>query len=168
MVNSSTTSITPATHAARHSIGGADPLVDPLLLHAARHDIGGVDEIPNLAAHAARHEAGGADEVNPAIFSTQTDVTASRNVAGTIYRNTSGKTMLVSVVLSLPFNATYACQAYAEDATPPTVLVAEFRENVIVNSHVTITFLVRDDDYYMVDGTIEANNCALTSWIEWT
>ena len=45
MVNSQTTSITPAQHAGRHVIGGADPLVDPLLLHASRHEIGGADAI---------------------------------------------------------------------------------------------------------------------------
>ena len=31
MVDSQVTSITPATHADRHSVGGADPLVNPLL-----------------------------------------------------------------------------------------------------------------------------------------
>ena len=43
MVKSQTTSITPAQHAARHAIGGADPLVNPLLLHGSRHEIGGDD-----------------------------------------------------------------------------------------------------------------------------
>ena len=33
MVNSSSISITPSQHAARHVVGGADPLIDPLLLH---------------------------------------------------------------------------------------------------------------------------------------
>ena len=39
MVKSNTTSITPAQHAARHSVGGADPLVDPILTsaHKASH-----------------------------------------------------------------------------------------------------------------------------------
>ena len=45
MVNSQVTSITPAIHADRHSVGGADPLVNPLLLHAARHGKGGGDVI---------------------------------------------------------------------------------------------------------------------------
>lgn len=45
MVQSNTVSITPATHADRHSVGGEDPLVNPLLLHASRHEAGGDDEI---------------------------------------------------------------------------------------------------------------------------
>ena len=45
MVDSQVTSITPATHADRHSVGGADPLVNPLLLHASRHELGGDDKI---------------------------------------------------------------------------------------------------------------------------
>ena len=39
MVKSQTTSITPAQHAARHAVGGADPFI-----HAAQHQIGGGDE----------------------------------------------------------------------------------------------------------------------------
>lgn len=45
MVKSETTSITPATHAARHAVGGADPLVNPLLLHASRHTPGNPDTV---------------------------------------------------------------------------------------------------------------------------
>ena len=43
MVNSQVTSITPATHADRHSVGGADPLIAPLLPHHAQHETGGSD-----------------------------------------------------------------------------------------------------------------------------
>ena len=45
MVKSDTTSITPATHADRHSVGGVDPLVNPLLVHHTRHEGGGDDVI---------------------------------------------------------------------------------------------------------------------------
>ena len=56
MVKSETTSITPATHAARHVVGGADPLINPLLLHAARHAPGGADPVPT-------YEDGGGTQV---------------------------------------------------------------------------------------------------------
>ena len=45
MVDSQVTSITPATHADRHVIGGADPLIAPLLSHHAQHEAGGADQI---------------------------------------------------------------------------------------------------------------------------
>ena len=49
MVNSHTTSITPAQHATRHSVGGADPLVDPLLLHHTQHEAGNTDALEGIA-----------------------------------------------------------------------------------------------------------------------
>ena len=47
MVDSQVTAITPATHAERHSVGGADPLITPVLVdpHHTTHEIGGADEI---------------------------------------------------------------------------------------------------------------------------
>ena len=51
MVQSQVTSITPAQHAARHVIGGADPLIDPLFLHASRHASGGADPVTVSSAN---------------------------------------------------------------------------------------------------------------------
>lgn len=50
MVKSQTTSITPATHAGRHVVGGVDPLIDPITTtaHYATHQPGGSDAIPLL------------------------------------------------------------------------------------------------------------------------
>ena len=47
MVDSQVTSITPATHADRHSVGGADPLVSPIITtaHQTNHTWGGSDEL---------------------------------------------------------------------------------------------------------------------------
>lgn len=47
MVQSSSISITPATHAANHVIGGTDPLVTPILVdpHTATHKPGGSDPV---------------------------------------------------------------------------------------------------------------------------
>lgn len=81
MVKSTTVSITPATHAANHVIGGSDPLINPIL----------------VTGHHATHEAGGSDGV--AYLGTTTDVTASR-AASTIYHNTTGVVMFIAVSTS--------------------------------------------------------------------
>ncbi|MCW7072242.1 MAG: discoidin domain-containing protein [Methanophagales archaeon] len=45
MVKSSVTTIVPPTHAAKHCVGGADPLILPLVHHASTHETGGDDEL---------------------------------------------------------------------------------------------------------------------------
>jgi hypothetical protein len=101
MVVSQTTSITPSEHADRHSVGGADPLVNPLLLHASRHEAGGADPITALSA--------------------MSDVSGSR-ANNTVYQNLTGKTLIVSV--SGYKSTAGGIDLLSDASTPPTTQVA--------------------------------------------
>lgn len=70
MVESTTTSITPATHAVRHSVGGDDPLIAPLLGHHTQHEVGGADIVavgeydPNKHVTVDLDDTGSGDHTN--------------------------------------------------------------------------------------------------------
>jgi hypothetical protein len=138
MVESHVVSISPATHAARHVIGGADPLVDPLLLHASRHELGGADVVDR-------------DFV-------VTDVTLTHNTLADVHRNTSGKTQIHFV--HLHGGAGDQWRVEVEDVTPPTVTV---QMHVCPANWVTMIFFVEDDDYYEVSSTDGTNT--INSWV---
>lgn len=153
MVSSNTTSITPAQHADRHVIGGADPLENPLLLHSSRHETGGDDEVTPIS-HASSHEAGGSDVVDVTNFGTMSDVTGSR-ATDTTYRNTTGKPMFVNV----SGHGTTTMSAQVSATTPASGTVARSAHGSTDDS---LSFVVPNNYYYRVWAMIN-----IDSWVEW-
>ena len=128
MVDSHVTAITPATHADRHSVGGADPLVNPLVLHASRHIKGGIDEV-----------AGVGD-------ATINNVSGSR-VIGTVYHNTDTNMMFVTVTADLTGNGSYLT-VFVDVAAACTTSIARTINHD--NCHKNIFFVVPAGYYYKV------------------
>lgn len=90
------------------------------------------------------------------LFSAFADVTGARAI-NTVYQNTSGRLMLVSVVLS----GTQVMDAYSDAANPPTTVVAEtFPANTTYSN---LLFLVQPGHYYKL-----ANVDTIQKWYEWS
>lgn len=105
---------------------------------------------------------------------TQSIVTGSR-VLGTVYQNTSGKTMFVSVSISHTcVGAGHVADnvAYVEagDATPDTAVARIFTNYVAAVQHcLNMTFVVPAGSYYKVtDDDLGGGASALVYWTEWT
>lgn len=137
MVKSQTVSISPAQHASRHSVGGSDPLVDPLFLHATRHQVGGADPVP--------------------IIPTVTEEQASR-VTDTNYQNT-GVSMMIVMVSVDGVAGTYTVDAYVKATSPADTRVA--RSFGSTSEEGEVTFIVPAGFYYRV---VTANT--ILHWIE--
>jgi hypothetical protein len=90
----------------------------------------------------------------PSPFGNQNDVTASRS-CGTVYQNTSGKTMFVSITGSS------GASIFSDSSNPPTTQVAVLGT---ATASTTGSFMVLNNNYY------EAGACGgggLVKWIEW-
>ncbi len=95
-------------------------------------------------------------------INTQSDVTASQ-ACDTVYQNTSGKPMHVSVA----FGANVGTQsAYTGSANPPTVLVAQGLLAPTV-TRMTFHFIVLPSYYYKIT-TVDGISGQVFTWIEWT
>lgn len=94
---------------------------------------------------------------------SQTDQKASRALDGTVYRNTTGKPMFVSVVA---YNTSAAGMAARSDANAtPTLIVADvYSATTTVN--MSVFFIVLPNNYYSV--TKSTGTATISSWIEWT
>jgi hypothetical protein len=101
------------------------------------------------------------DEVDVTItaapFSTQNVVTASRAI-GTVYQNTTGKTIFVVVTLVSTSGWQYA---YTDASNPPTTIVAGVSYN---STAFTLAFMVLPNNYYKI-GT--SGSASLNYWVEW-
>ncbi len=95
-------------------------------------------------------------------FTTQHDETANR-VQGTVYQNTTGKTMMVTVTGQTP-NPLSGFFAKTDSSNPPTLVVAAFvPAGNNLTSYVSITFMVLNNNYYSVQGA----DTAIYRWMEW-
>jgi hypothetical protein len=92
-------------------------------------------------------------------FVAQNDVTASRAIDGTVYRNTSKKTMYVSVSVTTAAAGTIA--GITDSAAAPTTTVADHDHAAAGKIH--IGFMVLPGNYYKVTNT----GAVLANWIEW-
>lgn len=94
-------------------------------------------------------------------ISTQTDVKASRAVNGTVYQNTSGKLMFVSVTVNN--TAAYSLTGYSDsNAAPALIVSAIYQTTTAVND--SIDFFVLPNNYYKVVAT---GTPTIASWVEW-
>ncbi len=97
---------------------------------------------------------------------SQTDVTGSRAIDGTIYQNTKDWFILVSVMAVEDAESFCALNAQSDAATPPTLTVAysagpeEANGN---NTYLNLFFVVLPSNYYEVNNV----NVTLHKWIEW-
>jgi hypothetical protein len=94
------------------------------------------------------------------LFSTQAVVTGSRAFT-TVYRNTSGKTMLVHVGGTAAGNA-HDVKAYSDNNAAPSTLVAE--GGGATGRAGGVSFMVLNNNYYKV---IAAGAPTLEIWTEW-
>ena len=119
------------------------------------------------ATHADRHRHGGDDPLTGDVridalqFLNMSDVLASRAFS-TIYQNTTDKSMLVNVAATDAAGAV-SMSGYVENATPPTVEVAQAGTSV-ANKKASFSFIVPAGHYYKVEPSA---NDTLTLWVEW-
>lgn len=96
-----------------------------------------------------------------AAFQKQNVVTGSRAIDGTIYRNTSGKTMFISVVgVYSAGNPTIT--GYSDASATPTTEIGT-AQNTDAGSTVTLSFMVLNNHYYKITSV----QASLSTWIEW-
>ena len=97
----------------------------------------------------------------PAEPSIQSNVTASRSL-GTVYQNTTGKTMLITVsAYSTAAGAGYFAET--DGSNPPAARV--LRHDVPANYYQSIFFIVLSGNYYKVD--FISGTTTLGFWTEW-
>ena len=90
---------------------------------------------------------------------TQSDVTGSRAL-GTVYQNTTGNSMFISVVAHKA--TAVALAAFTDSSNPPTTQVAVQTE-FGVSSLLSVFFVVLNNNYY----TVTMSGGTLDNWIEW-
>lgn len=78
---------------------------------------------------------------------------------GTIYHNTSGKVIFVSIVVLISNNATFAL---CDTVTPPVITVGTLQ--MVGGGQGTLTFVVPNNYYYEVPTSVGA---VLQHWTEW-
>lgn len=99
-------------------------------------------------------------------FTTQNVVTGSRAFE-TVYRNTSGNTMFVTVVINVDVGAPHI-KMLSDSSTPPTTIVAESSTNASGTTvPLTFSIMVLNNNYYEVVRTSAGTN-VIQSWTEWT
>lgn len=92
-------------------------------------------------------------------FAAQNDVTASRAIDGTVYQNTSKKTMYVVVTATTAAAGVMA--GLTDSAANPTTTVDGHNHAAAGTIHVH--FMVLPGNYYKVTNT----GAVKASWIEW-
>lgn len=99
-----------------------------------------------------------------ASFTTQTNATSSR-VLGTVYQNTSGKTMFISVCVGNGGAGVGATSAQTDSSNPPTTTVTQMNNNpAAVGGDSSMSFMVLNNNYYKVT----SNSTPLQTWFEWS
>ena len=95
------------------------------------------------------------------------NVTAARDIAGTIYHNTTGLPVYVSIVLTLPTaSVPEIVYVFADVPAAPlvTVNVESFVQITGATAYKSMNFWVLPDNYYKVTHT--GANVALGQWLE--
>ncbi len=99
----------------------------------------------------------------------QSDVTASRAL-GSTYRNTSGKSLIVTVTVALPLNDTsIGVVVYCDSNASPATEVGRFRNGggSVTFDNGSITFVVPNLDYYKAINS-DYGTPTIIKWIEWS
>lgn len=92
-------------------------------------------------------------------------VSAPTRALGTVYRNTSGKIMVVTVTLQCLNTETITSLVKSDSASTPTVVRAAVQiQNVSGTTILPVTFLVQPSDYYSVSHNGDETKYA---WHEW-
>jgi hypothetical protein len=102
---------------------------------------------------------------NATVTSTQSVVTSSR-VLGTVYQNTTGSMMLVTVMFwSNRANDSFTVKSDSNSSPSTTTVSATAGNNSSITSAFGTTFAVLPGNYYVI-----SSSYALTidSWTEWT
>jgi NRPS condensation-like uncharacterized protein len=94
---------------------------------------------------------------------TQTDVTGSRALDGTVYHNTTTKPIYIAVSIRLQINM----NAYlkSDSNANPTLLISRIENDNLADIYVTQNCWVLPGNYYKITGF---NNPILQAWIEYT
>jgi hypothetical protein len=117
----------------------------------------------------------------PIYTATQADVLGSRAIDGTVYQNTSGKIMVVtiSVQTDIPVSSTNAgafISVYCDANAAPVLIIAETGRVITTTPSTarlgdvfTVTFIVNSNYYYKAVSTT-ANGGTITKdkWTEYT
>jgi hypothetical protein len=101
---------------------------------------------------------------------TQTDVTASREI-GTVYQNTTGKPMWITVTYRADGNGSYSkgLRFYSDASDTPTTEIARGHlgaQNIGI-SNLTTTIIVLPGNYYKAAQHSSELASSITKWIEW-
>ncbi len=105
---------------------------------------------------------------NNSVFGSQNVVTGSRAL-GTVYQNTTGKTMMVTISAEVTGSTgTQGMIAYTDSTPSPSTIVAEgaTTANSSYGKFITITFMVLPNNYYSVNSGGVAT-ISLAYWVEW-
>jgi hypothetical protein len=98
---------------------------------------------------------------------SQSEVSGSRAIDGTVYHNTSGKIMFVAINIKAPADSGGSVMAYSDSSNPPTTVVFEGSNGCIGDNptfeSVTVLFFVQIGHYYKVSGNA---GTSLAHWQE--
>jgi len=98
------------------------------------------------------------ENTGPIYTCTETDVTASRAVDGTVYQNTSGKLMFATITIQC--GVTGAANIYCSaNASPAQIAQVGIAPNAV-------SFFIPPNYYYKVSQAVAT--ISLLYWIEWT
>lgn len=92
-------------------------------------------------------------------ITTQTDVTVSRAIDGTVYHNTTAKPIFVVVTLN---GSNQTAQFYTDSNAAPVTSVAHIQPNAVSGGVFTVSFIVLSGNYYKGVG-----NLSIVTWIEY-
>lgn len=106
---------------------------------------------------------GNVDNVGYLGFTKQVEVHASRAIDATVYHNTSGRPMLVSI--SCVCNFGDVINAYSDANATPTTIVVSMGHSNIQPVGMSLTFLVLPGNYYKINQT---GTSTLSYWVEYT
>ncbi len=100
-----------------------------------------------------------AADVNAIAMQTQSSPV---RVKGTIYQNTTGKIMFVTVTINVASAASGAI--YSDSATPPTVPMASFSNSNAQPGYQSASFHVLNNNYYKL--TELGGTITILQWVE--
>lgn len=102
-------------------------------------------------------------QATSAEITTQTDVTASRDIAGTVFQNTATKPIFCNITIAYPQNSEVGAQC--ADVTPPSTYVTYLKNLNLLTIQMPMSFWVLPGYYYKVS---IAGAASLVQWIEYS
>lgn len=108
------------------------------------------------------------DLANPLLFTKQDVVTASRSL-GTVFQNTTGKPMFVSISISLlDVTGIASVTALTDQANPPTTGVETIATNIVHTTIQNLVFIVLPGSFYKANVDNAGQTNTLSKWTEWS